>query len=390
MGRVNFTKSFINGLGHPESGQVTYSDTKSRGLKLIVTSGSKTFYLRRKIYGRSERIKIGRFPETTIEQARKQAAKINNEFDAEINPNEVKRQRRAEITFAQLFEIYFEQHVLPNNKVPNNATRNYRLYLEEAFGATRISQVTKANIAAHHRKLATDISQRTANIMLILIRAIFNKAIEWDMWYEVNPTQGIRKYPEKSRDRFLQRHELRPFFEAVAQENELMRDFFLLLLLTGARKGNVMSMSWLDVDLQTGIWQIPDTKNGTPHVVPLSERALQILIERFKYRTNEYVFPGDGVSGHLKEPKKAWARILSRANLKGLTMHDIRRTHGSYLAMTGASMPVIGKSLGHKSQDSTAIYARLDLEPVKEAIVKSEQIWHMEGLGETLINVDDT
>ena len=78
---------------------------------------------------------------------------------------------------------------------------------------------------------------------------------------------------------------------------------------------------------------------------------------------NEWVFPSDGQSGHLNDPKKAWARLLKRAQIEDLRMHDLRRTFGSWQAALGANGYIIGKSLGHKSQQSTAIYARLNLEP---------------------------
>src|SRR6185503_5001402 len=82
----------------------------------------------------------------------------------------------------------------------------------------------------------------------------------------------------------------------------------------------------------------------------------------------QYVFPGSGKSGHLEEPKKGWQRILTRAGIADLRIHDLRRTLGSWQAKQGASLAIIGKSLNHKNQNTTAIYARLDLDPVRDSV----------------------
>ena len=117
-------------------------------------------------------------------------------------------------------------------------------------------------------------------------------------------------------------------------------------------------------------WRIPMTKNGTPQTVPLSDEAVEILAERAKVSTSKagFVFPGDGKSGHLADPKKGWARVLKRAGLDDLRIHDLRRTFGSWQAKQGASLSIIGKSLNHKSPQATAVYARLDIDPVRKSV----------------------
>lgn len=121
------------------------------------------------------------------------------------------------------------------------------------------------------------------------------------------------------------------------------------------------------------MWTIPAAKAKAGEVIriPLSSVALQILENRKLTSASEWVFPGRGKSGHLEEPKTAWKRILKRAELTDLRLHDLRRTLGSWQAATGASLPIIGKSLGHKSLAATQIYARLDLDPVRAAVNKA-------------------
>ena len=180
---------------------------------------------------------------------------------------------------------------------------------------------------------------------------------------------GIKKFTEKSRDRFIQGDELPRFFEALGDEtNETMRDYFLLSLLTGARRSNVLAMEWKDISMGREEWRINETKNGTPQTVTLSPEALTVLRDRKPEEPTRFVFPGNGKSGHLAEPKKGWQRVLTRAGIDNLRIHDLRRTLGSWQAKTGASLAIIGKSLNHKNQNTTAIYARLDLDPVRDSV----------------------
>jgi integrase len=194
--------------------------------------------------------------------------------------------------------------------------------------------------------------------------------IEWG-WEGTNPAIGVKKFKEQKRDRFILHDELPKFMEALEVEpNKNMRDLFLICLYTGARCGNVLSMRWEDLDFSINEWRIPDTKNGEPVRIPLIEQALEVLTSRLCLKeSTPWVFPSmDSKSGHLESPKAAWKRILDRAGLKNLRIHDLRRTCGSYQAIAGVSLVVIGKSLGHKSPQSTAIYARLSNDPVREGM----------------------
>lgn len=189
---------------------------------------------------------------------------------------------------------------------------------------------------------------------------------------------GTKTRVKVKRDRFLQSDELPRFFQSVAEEaNATMRDYILLALLTGARRANLLAMRWNEINLSESVWRIPVTKNGTPQNVTLSPEAVTIL--RARKDTTEkgagFVFPGHGASGHMEEPKKGVIRIMERAGIpygrstpNGVTLHDLRRTLGSWQAKTGASLAIIGKSLNHQSQQTTMIYARLDLDPVRQSV----------------------
>ena len=135
-------------------------------------------------------------------------------------------------------------------------------------------------------------------------------------------------------------------------------------------------MRWDEINLEMKLWTIPKTKNGDSHTIPIVPQALEILENRYANKTSEWVFPSNSASGHLQDPKKAWQRLLARAEISDLRLHDLRRSLGSWQASTGASLVIIGKTLSHRNVNTTAIYARLNTDPVRDAMNKATQaIW---------------
>lgn len=375
-----FSKERLLALPLPASGRATYHDTKIQGLQLRVTpTGTKTFCVYRRLKaGQPERVTLGKFPTMTVEQARKAATAINSEIESGANPAEVKRIHKGVPTFQEVFDEYLERkRKRDGNPIGERTKAEYintvRLYLKDIAGQ-KLSAITHERTAsAIHR--ASKAAPIAANRALAVTRAVFNYAIRKRMFSGVNPAVGIEANPERSRDRFLQPDELPRFFAAVAEEEPVMRDFILLALLTGARRANVCAMHWRELQLAEGVWRIPKTKNGTAQNVTLCPEAIQILESRKATTAGGFVFPSHGKTGHIVEPKKAVMRVMERAGIpygrdvdNGVTLHDLRRTLGSWQARTGASLAIIGKSLNHKSPQATAIYARLDLDPVRQSV----------------------
>lgn len=393
MKKLNFTKAAIESLPLPVIGQrAVYHDEKVKGLQIRLTAaGIKTFCVFRRIKGGDpERITLGRFPEMTIEQARRKAAEITTLILEGKNPAEVKRQRKSELTFAELFTEYLERHAKPRKRTWKEDTQKYNDYLHKAIGSKKLSLVTREDIGHIHSAVTKSGRLIAANRVLALISSIFGWAISAGLWNS-NPSIGIRRNKEHSRDRFIQSDELPRFFQALSEEpNTTIRDYILMSLLTGARRSNVLSMQWQDISFERAEWRIEETKNGTPQTVALSPEAIEILTNRRPSNSTEFVFPGHGKSGHLKEPKKGWDRILKSAGIQNLRIHDLRRTLGSWQAKTGASLAIIGKSLNHKNQSTTAIYARLDLDPVRDSVNRATNaMLEAAGINSVMKNIQD-
>lgn len=367
--RFNFTKPKLSAI-EPTDKRVNYHDAKTPGLILLVyPSGVKTFFVQKKLSGRAERIRLGNYPSLTIEQARDKAAEVNGCIAKEQNPAEVRRAVKAEPVFLELFERYIKEKRNRSGKplAPRTADE-YRKVLDTHLAtikAAKLSSITPDRI----KSLASKVrSPSQANKVKALVSAVFNWAADEGITAQANPAKRIKGKLIPERERFLQPSEVPQFFAAV--ESSPLRDFFLLALFTGARRSNLQAMKWQDINLTDATWTIPHTKNGQAVTIALSPEALAILTERkaAAILNAVYVFSGPGKSGHLTDPKKAWAATLETAGLKNLRIHDLRRTLGSWQTRAGASLSIIGKSLGHKSQQATAIYARLDLDPVRTSV----------------------
>ncbi len=153
-----------------------------------------------------------------------------------------------------------------------------------------------------------------------------------------------------------------------AEPNPYIRGAILTMLLSGQRKSEVLSMRWADVDSGQGVWHIPDTKAGHGHHVPLPEPVLKLLRKLPIQHDNPYVFVGHKRGAHLTNISKNFNALRKSSGLTDIRLHDLRRTVGSWMASAGRSLPIIGKALGHSQPSSTAIYARLQLDPVREAL----------------------
>lgn len=372
--RFRFTDLRLAKLPLPPPGQrLAFYDTEQPALALRVSpTGTKTFCVFRRVRsGQPERVTLGRYPNLCVHAARAKAAQVVAAISDGANPAAVKRAHRAEPTFDELFVLYLDRAKAEKRSWRTDEVR-YSKWIKPALGNLKLSRIDSDAVRRVHQKATVANFPGTANRALALISAVFKWGTE-NGHCDKNPARGIRRNTEKSRERFLQPNELPAFFEALATEpNTSLRDFWLVSLLTGQRRGNVAAMRWEEVDLQAAEWRIPLTKNGTAHTVPLVPEVIEILCDRRASIESEWVFPArSGNSGYMKWPYKAWKKLCDRAGLKDLRVHDLRRSLGSWQARGGASLALIGKTLNHKCATSTLIYARLDTDPVREAMEKA-------------------
>jgi integrase len=384
----NLTKHVIEAIAPNKDKRITVPDTKVAGLILRVEpSGAKCFCWLRKGAGQVRFKRIGPFPDMTVEQARGKADEHNsslakwrsNDFEGE-NPFE----KRLHLSLGEVFDHYVEHHLAKHAKNPASATKGARWQFERYLSVwkdRRLVTIQPKHVEALHTDVGKRYGQVTANRLVTFLRAIFYHANKKMGWRGENPARDPGRneilYHEDSRDRYLRPDEaVRLLRELRREPNRALRDFVFLALLTGQRRTDVLSMKWSHLDLTRAVWTISKpTKRRTSYNVALMPEAIEILKERRDSAgmTSEWVFPSRGATGHLVNLKKPWTALLKRAEVKGFRVHDLRRTLGSWMAMSGASLRIIGEALGHQSMGSTEVYARLQLDSVRDAVATATQ-----------------
>jgi integrase len=368
--KIGFTVAALEKASCPAGkGRTWLYDHRSPGLALMVTDkGSKAFYVYRKVNGRPQRVRLGGFPDISIEQARRLCATTTAQIAQGIDPMEERRALRRSMPLQELYDRYEKDHA--KLRCTERTCAVAKSLFDTCFAdwtARQLATLGDQHIRDKHAELGRTKGHVTANRAMQLLRRMYN-------WARIEPNP-VRKgvvdfFKEHSRDRFVQADELPAFIKAVNKEpNADIRDYVLMSLWTGARRSNVLSMRWDELNLGSATWAIPaaKAKAGEPMKVHLAEPAMKIIKAR-QNNDSEWVFPGRGKSGHLEEPKGGWKRILKAANITNLHLHDLRRTLGSWQAAAGASLLTIGKSLGHTDTASTAIYSRLQLDDVRNSV----------------------
>ena len=417
---IKFTRATLNALPLPAA-RTYYKDKDTRGLRLAVwPNGTKAFEIYRKIGGKPTRIGLGHFdhslpdsrvfpagtdpislvgnsPALNVAMVRILAGAVNAQLDIGVNPSEVKRSTRqaklAEPTLQDAFDRYDKDYLIPKEKRTASDLRNMfdrnlgyvapgqkKTHGKEKtksphgvdWSKRKLSDITAADVFKLHNKLKEGGSAYTANRTVQLLRTIYNKMTLWKLFSGDNPCDGIELFDEVERTRYIEESELPLFFAALDNaNNENFKHFVWLSLFTGARMENILGMRWQDIDFGTGLWSIQGEvfKNGDLMTIPLTVPAIEALQIRKEAADGKspFVFPARSKSGYMSAPKKHWTALLKNAGISDLHFHDLRRTLGSWSANTGASLHIIGKALGHKSIQTTLIYARLQGGAIKSA-----------------------
>jgi integrase len=364
--------------------RITY-DEEVRGFGLRVTAGgAKSFVLNYRVGGRERRITIGRYPEWSVAAARERARSLKRRVNLGDDPMQERHDEREAPTVAEMCDR-FEQEYLPKRRPATQ--RDYlgilNKYVRPKLGRTKVADLVHSDIDLLHREISKRAPYR-ANRAVAVMSRMMNLAMTWG-WRVDNPARGIERAPEVKRNRFLSSPELVRLTRALRRHPErTSANAILLLLLTGARKNEVLGARWGQFDLENGVWTKPSahTKQKEDHRVPLSAPALALLIEIQREvhpstresdhdktgnsRNADFVFPGKG-NRPLTEIKRLWSSICKSTELQDLRIHDLRHTYASILASSGLSLPIIGALLGHTQAATTQRYAHLIDDALRQA-----------------------
>ncbi|MGB4107835.1 MAG: tyrosine-type recombinase/integrase [Alphaproteobacteria bacterium] len=375
MPKARIIKAFVDQVPHTERGQIAYCDTDLPGFYLVVGSQTKTYVAQKDMQGKSIRWTIGRHGHFTPEQARKIAKEKLYFMSMGVNPNEQEKAAQAKTaTLAEVLDSYKNIRKSIKDRTRQDYDYYTGKYLPDWLNL-RMSDINKNMVVERHAYIGENHGKIVANGTMRILRALFNHAnVQFEIC-EINPVVYLSKikawYPEKRRHTYIKPHDLKKWWDAVyALENDTYRDFFLMLLFTGLRRGEASRLRWTDIDFKGRSLTVSDTKNGDALTLPLSAFLYDLLEERRKrYGNYEYIFPGTGKHGFLHEPKKGVQKVIERSGVEFMP-HDLRRTYVSIAEGLEVSHYVLKKLLNHRQADITGSYVIISLERLRGPVEK--------------------
>jgi integrase len=366
------------------------SDLKGFGL-LVTPAGAKSYVVQyRTEHGRSRRLTIGRHGSPwTPEKARERAEELLRDVAVGADPMERRREARKAETVSELIDLYLEKGPAANTKKKASSwaadRSNLMRHVKPLLGSKVVASLTKEDIEDFQRdvaagKTAADVKTKargraivsggkgTAARSTAVLGAMLAFAVERRM-IPKNPAAKVTLYEGAKKERFLTGTEAATLSStmvtmvAAGELNPTAAAAIRLLLLTGCRKSEVLTLKWSYVDLEGGRLNLPDSKTGAKSV-PLGAPALSLLggIER---TASGYVFPAARGAGHFTGVQKAWEAVRKRAGLGDVRIHDLRHSFASFAVAGGASLYLVGKVLGHAQAKTTQKYAHLADDPLR-------------------------
>ncbi len=352
-------------------------DDELKGFGLKTTpAGKKVYLVQYRIGGRKGRVRrvtIGAHGTVTPEQARTEARKLLGQVAAGSDPAADRDNRKADNTLGALLERFLAEHA--DAKLKTSSASEYRriagMYILPSLRHRRINDVARPDIARLHHSMRDKPYQ--ANRCLALLSKFFN-------WTEKhgfrpdwsNPCRHVEKFKEKKRERFLSEIEIVRLSDTLAEaENNGTASPWIvgairLLLLTGARHSEILTLKWEWVDFDEACIHLPDSKTGAKTIY-LNAPALEVLANLPRIEGNPHVICGEKEGAHLVNLQKAWKRLRTAAGLEDVRIHDLRHSFASVAVAGGMSLPLIGALLGHSQPATTARYAHLSSDPLKAA-----------------------
>ena len=339
----------------------------------VMPSGRKSFVVQYRAGRRPRRMSLGPSTVLTCDQARTRAITIIAAVKNGEDPASVRAANRNAATVSDLAERFDKEHIAVRLKASTakEYRGNLRRFILPALGRLAVPEITRADVAKFHHDLRHIPYQ--ANRCLEVVSKMFVLAEMWGLRPDgSNPRKHIRKYPEEKRERFLSAAELRRIGDVLREMEiegiELPSAILAarLLILTGCRLGEIMTLKWEYVDFNEHALRLPDSKSGKK-TVHLGTPAVECLQTAQRIHGNPWVITGTLPGKSLSDMQPFWQRTRARAGLKDVRIHDLRHTFASTAVASGQGLPMIGKLLGHTQVQTTARYAHLAADPVRSA-----------------------
>lgn len=357
----------------PGKKKTDYWDTITSGFVLEVrSSGGRTYYLR---YfdqnGRQRAQRIGGFHDITFDQARKKAKQLRSQVVLGGDPAAEKERKRAVPTYATLAEQHLA-YARTHQRSFDTTEMYMRRHILPRWGKLHLGEIKQQEIA---KWLAEKADEGLAPATVLKIRVIFGRSFELGSRWSVagcenNPIKGIPYLKfSNARERFLTASEAQRLFDALdGSGNPQLKNIVRLLLLTGARKTELMTAQWKHIDLERRAWHIPTSKTGKPRYVPLAQPAIDIIAALPRWDDCPWLLPNPVTRRPYTDIKRPWDTVRTAAGLDGLRIHDLRHSAASFMINAGIDLFAVGRILGHADHQSTMRYSHLANDTLMAAV----------------------
>lgn len=380
--KFTFTKKAIESLPPHDpaspSREAEYSDVECTGLRLRVSKNGRRFFQHRYSFlGRKQCISLGEFPAVSVQDARLRVNEHKALLARDKDPSVERGKVRDELTFSD----FATQHYLPHAKAHKQTWENDKTQIEKrlnpVLGKLRLQSITARDVAMVHAKEKERTTASTANHLLTTLKRMLNLAVKWQL-LEKNPAASQEKFKEGPlRERYLSKEELPRFMKALEEENDRLSVAALrMLLYTGCRREEIMSLKWENVRLNEERIYLPKTKNGHSRTVHLNGRAKEVIQELLvkkeqDQRTcgSDYVFPSrnGAKKPYIYDLRKPFEKACIIAEIENFRIHDLRHTFASMAVSSGADLYAVQRLLGHQDIAMTQRYAHLAADDLKKA-----------------------
>lgn len=393
--KLKFTENAVQRLPAPtDKTRQIYSDTDNPGAKkreavpglqlAVFKSGSRSFVLCRKFHGRTRFITLGKYPDISVEDARIEAREHIANIRKGIDPLKNKRANsRKNVTLQEVFNDYIK---VRGNQLSANSVSNYKTVIEGHLHGWRTKEmrvISRTMVQRKHAEL-TDGSPSSANKTMRVLRALFNFANgqyenhEGKGLFPDNPVSRLSHIRiwnrENRRQNKINNSDLKPWFSELMALDAgdsyaiSVRDYLIMLLLTGMRRRELAPLQWRDINFRDKILTVGKTKNGDPLLLPLSDYLYEMLEMRRKNIHGEYVFPGGQGNQYISEPRKHIVRLRESSGVH-FTLHDLRRTFITLAESLDVPAYALKKLVNHRVKgDVTEGYIIMGVERLRKPV----------------------
>ena len=377
MPKLRLTTDTIKRLKPPtDKAKVQYFDSELTGFMIEVkNTSSKTYYYRYRVNTSQKMIRIGTTTELNFQQAKEKYLELK---ENQTNPQEHSPQKEKPlITFLEFYNSYYLPYIKAHIKSYETNISVFKNHILKDLSNTSMADLKKLDIKRLHNEMITikNLSPATANKFLIFLSSAYKLANEFELLNSYNPCRGIKEFElNNQRQIFLTQSQTKRLLNEVNKSSNIHLKYIVpMLLLSGARKREVLDAKWCDFDNINNLWTIPLTKNGKKRILPITKPLQKILNQIPKDKT-PYLFASPLTLKPYISIYQSWNSARTKANLKEVRMHDLRHTYASALVNAKCSLYEVQVLLGHSTAKMTQRYAHLSNDALMKAASNASKL----------------